>query len=602
MFNYINNIDVSGVIIIYDNGKGSIRMDVKFTLEDSLQLLANNYHKILRINLTEDSHTELKMYETEKDVQKGYSEKISEWLKQFALTGQVDPKDCDMYLKFTDIDNIKAHFEQSDERMRFRYRRKTNEEFRWVVMEIMKSSEYRSDNQIVILYIQDVHDSYVKELEHNKELEFYCNYDTMTGLANFYSYRSFCNTFSSSLCEKPVGVIFADLNRLKYVNDTEGHEAGNVYIRTFAEKLKKAFYDWNCYRVSGDEFVVIYSGEDESLFYQRAKDFDVLIKSDRIPTAALGYSFGVSDELEKITTVAEQMMYTDKQEFYNKFPKFKRAIAEESFKKEMDMLVKVLTDSYEALLLIDLELDEYRIMKKSETSISENEAERGVYSLRNMYFARTYVANEFQNLREEIGSIDTLKRRLLEEDHISCAYQLINGDWREAVFWRMEVSAGEVSKVIYYSQDLDTAMAKRMEQRQEINDEYQMIAGLREEYSMIGVIDLETERVKMKDVFSQELEAFKEVEDISFDEGNKIMAENVIVPAEKESFVENHQLVKIVAALKGTELLSYFQHVRRDDGSIACYRFNFCYEQNDKTKIVLAIKDISDIVEWASAK
>lgn len=59
----------------------------------------------------------------------------------------------------------------------------------------------------------------------------------------------------------------------------------------------------------------------------------------------------------------------------------------------------------------------------------------------------------------------------------------------------------------------------------------------------------------MKDVFSQELEAFKEFEDISFDEGNKIMAENVIVPAEKEFFVE-----------------------------------------------VLAIKDISDIVEWASAK
>ncbi len=59
----------------------------------------------------------------------------------------------------------------------------------------------------------------------------------------------------------------------------------------------------------------------------------------------------------------------------------------------------------------------------------------------------------------------------------------------------------------------------------------------------------------MKDVFSQELEAFKEVEDISFDEGNKIMAENVIVPAEKESFVE-----------------------------------------------VLAIMDISDIVEWACAK
>ena len=577
-------------------------MDSKFTLEDSLQLLANNYHKILRINLTEDSHDELKIYADEKNIQKGYSEKISVWLKQFALTGQVDQKDCDAYLKFTDIENIKSHFEQSDERMRFRYRRKTNDEFKWVIMEIMKSSEYRSDNQIVILYIQDVHDAYVKELEHNKELEFYCNYDTMTGLANFYSYRSFCNSFALNLSEKPVGVMFGDLNRLKYINDTEGHEAGNIYIRTFAEKLKKNFGDWNTYRVSGDEFIVVYDGDDEESFYSRTKAFEKLIKADNVPTASIGYSFGVTDELETVTTVAEQMMYEDKQEFYNNFPQFKRAIAEENFKKEMDALVKILTDSYEALLLIDLELDEYRIMKKSLTSVAEREAERGVYSLRNMYFARTYVKSEFQKLREEVGTIENLKKRLLEENHISCAYQLANGKWREAVFWRMETSAGEVSKVIYYSQDLDAAMAERMKQRQEIADEFQMIAGLREEYSMIGLLDLKTGRVQMKDVFSQELKVFKEIEDISFEDGNVIMAENVIVPEEREAFIQNTKLEKIIETLKERELLSYFHHVLRDDGSIACYRFNFCYDQDGKSKIVLAIKDISDIVEWASGK
>lgn len=577
-------------------------MDTKFTLEDSLQLLANNYHKILRVNLTEDSHTELKMYADERNIQKGYSEKISVWIKQFALTGQVDSKDCDAYLKFTDIENIKSHFEKSDERMRFRYRRKTNDEFKWVIMEIMKSSEYRSDNQIVILYIQDVHDAYVKELEHNKELEFYCNYDTMTGLANFYSYRSFCNSFALNLSEKPVGVMFGDLNRLKYVNDTEGHEAGNLYIRTFAEKLKKSFTDWNCYRVSGDEFIVVYSGDDEEEFYKKVKAFDELIKADKVPTASIGYSFGITEELETVTTVAEQMMYADKQEFYNKFPQFKRAIAEENFKKEMDALVKILTDSYETLLLIDLELDEYRIMKKSDTSVAENEAERGVYSLRNMYFSRTYVASEFQKLREEIGTVENLKKRLLEEDHISCAYQLAKGDWREAVFWRMETSAGEVSKVIYYSQDLDTAMAERMEQRQEISDEFQMIARLREEYSMIGILNLETKRVHMKDVFSQELKTFQEIEDISFEDGNNIMAENVIVPEERDAFLQNVKLENIIEKLKDKELLSYLHHVLRDDGSRACYRFNFCYAQNDRSKIVLAIKDISDIVEWANGK
>lgn len=577
-------------------------MDSRFTLEDSLQLLANNYHKILRINLTEDSHTELKMYADEKNTQKGYSKKISEWLRQFALTGQVDPKDCDTYLKFTDIENIKSHFEQSDERMRFRYRRKTNDEFRWVVMEIMKSSEYRSDNQIVILYIQDVHDSYVKELEHNKELEFYCNNDSMTGLSNFYSYKTFCNSFTASLCEKPVGVMFADLNRLKYVNDTEGHEAGNLYIRTFAAKLKKTFAGWNCYRVSGDEFIVVYSGEDEDKFISRVKAFEKLIKADSVPTASIGYSFGITEKLESVTTIAEQMMYADKQAFYDKFPQFKRAIAEENFKKEMDELVKILTDSYEALLLIDLDLDEYRIMKKSVTSVAENETERGVYSIRNMYFARTYVKSEYQKLREEVGTIENLKKRLLEEDHISCAYQLANGNWREAVFWRMETSAGEVSKVIYYSQDLDAAMADRMEQQQEISDEYQIIARLREEYSMIGILDIQTRRVHMKDVFSQELKAFKEIEDISFEDGNAVISQKVIVPEEREDFIENCKLENIIEKLKNKGLLSYFHHVHRDDGSIACYRFNFCYEQDDESKIVIAIKDISDIVEWANGK
>ena len=145
-------------------------------------------------------------------------------------------------------------------------------------------------------------------------------------------------------------------------------------------------------------------------------------------------------------------------------------------------------------------------------------------------------------------------------------------------------------------------MAMRMEQRQEIADEFQMIAGLREEYSMIGLLDLKTRRVRMRDVFSQELKAFKEVEDISFEEGNVIMAENVIVPEEREAFVQNAKLENVIEKLKDKELLSYFHHVRRDDGSIACYRFNFCYEQKDRSKIVLAIKDITDIVEWANGK
>ena len=72
------------------------------------------------------------------------------------------------------------------------------------------------------------------------------------------------------------------------------------------------------------------------------------------------------------------------------------------------------------------------------------------------------------------------------------------------------------------------------------------------------------------------------------------------MPEEREDFIKKTKLETIVEALREKDLLSYFQHVRRDDGSVASYRFNFCYEENDYSKIVLAIKDISDIVQWAN--
>lgn len=77
------------------------------------------------------------------------------------------------------------------------------------------------------------------------------------------------------------------------------------------------------------------------------------------------------------------------------------------------------------------------------------------------------------------------------------------------------------------------------------------------------------------------------------------MAGSVIVPDEREAFIQNAKLENIIEKLHDKELISYFHHVIRDDGSIACYRFNFCYEKNDRSKIVIAIKDITDIVEWA---
>ena len=64
------------------------------------------------------------------------------------------------------------------------------------------------------------------------------------------------------------------------------------------------------------------------IFKTNADIFEDLIKSDNIPTAAIGYFFNVTEELETVTKLAEEMMYADKHQFYKQFPQFKRAIAE----------------------------------------------------------------------------------------------------------------------------------------------------------------------------------------------------------------------------------------------------------------------------------
>lgn len=58
----------------------------------------------------------------------------------------------------------------------------------------------------------------------------------------------------------------------------------------------------------------------------------------------------------------------------------------------------------------------------------------------------------------------------------------------------------------------------------------------------IGTVTTVAEQMMYAD--KQELKAFKEIKDIAFDDGNAIMADNVIVPEEREVFIQNCKLEK----------------------------------------------------------
>lgn len=294
-------------------------------MTDAMEMLSHTYYKILKINLTEDAYEIIKAHDSEMSDDKAISEKISEWFKRFAELGNVYENDLKAYRKFTDMSFLKKHFKSSREVLRCRYRRKIGDTFRWALMEIIPSMEYTDEMQIVMMYIRDIHDNYIAELQYQKELEYYCNYDALTDIKNRHSYNDFCADYEKNRKGAPLAVIFADVNGLKYVNDNYGHDKGDEYIRTFSSMLAEEFGHNSCYRISGDEFLVISETSRGEEFIKAAEAFRTRINAGGKAPAAIGCAWSAAPvSVGALVKEAETAMYSDKSRFYKQNTQFDR--------------------------------------------------------------------------------------------------------------------------------------------------------------------------------------------------------------------------------------------------------------------------------------
>ena len=134
-------------------------------LEDTVGMLSSIFYKILKVNLTEDTHQDIKVEDAEKTSETGYSPSLSQWMKEYARLGNVYPEDREEYDAFCDLEYLRGQFAKGKKLLDIHYRRKINGEFRWVSMELIPSTEYKPGNQVVLLYIRDIHDDYLRQVE-----------------------------------------------------------------------------------------------------------------------------------------------------------------------------------------------------------------------------------------------------------------------------------------------------------------------------------------------------------------------------------------------------------------------------------------------------
>lgn len=94
------------------------------------------------------------------------------------------------------------------------------------------------------------------------ELEFLARYDSLTGLLNREEIlRQLSVLLREQVEHAPVSVLYVDLDRIKPINDTMGHAAGDEVIRAAAQRIQSAVRDIDHVgRYGGDEFVILAAG------------------------------------------------------------------------------------------------------------------------------------------------------------------------------------------------------------------------------------------------------------------------------------------------------------------------------------------------------
>ena len=152
--------------------------------------------------------------------------------------------------------------------------------------------------------------------------------DVMTKVGNKTAYNECVDLLCKRIRDEEhinFHVVVVDINDLKTVNDTYGHEYGDRLIQNGASILKQVWGSDSIYRVGGDEFVIVYSDMDIECAKERISSFEEAVKDynrqnnskELYLQMAIGiavYSSKTDKDYMDVFRRADSAMYEDKKQ------------------------------------------------------------------------------------------------------------------------------------------------------------------------------------------------------------------------------------------------------------------------------------------------
>ena len=212
------------------------------------------------------------------------------------------------------------------------------------------------DKEHIMFCLENIEDDFREKEEHNKNLQsarLMARRDELTGIKNKNAFIEHSEMIDERIVsgagDCQFGIVMCDVNDLKMLNDTRGHAFGDEAIQRTSRMICDIYKHSPVFRVGGDEFVVVLSGEDYhnriSLLEKLRAESEANKRSRSGPVVASGMAVFEPDTDKNSSDVlkrADDLMYENK-----KMLKSEQLI--ESFKKK-DELEETIPDERRRLL------------------------------------------------------------------------------------------------------------------------------------------------------------------------------------------------------------------------------------------------------------
>ena len=160
-----------------------------------------------------------------------------------------------------------------------------------------------------------------------RKLEIKANFDALTGAYNRVAFYDMYPFFSKEPYFHPLSLIMFDIDNFKSINDTYGHNVGDIVLKTVAETVKKHLRRSDIFvRWGGEEFIVLLPHTDVEGALKVAEKLRRAIEGLNIPELKgrkVTASFGVTEvkpkeKLEEVIFRADMALYKAKREGKNR--------------------------------------------------------------------------------------------------------------------------------------------------------------------------------------------------------------------------------------------------------------------------------------------